>query len=110
MRRHPPDNPSWIVRSLVDSLLRSCGVLTPAECHIVVSLLTEVENKELGLEQEAAKSTAQGLQFLAFPIVDRAVPASLWATRSLVEAARSVRVRFLDHLVVGPNEWKPVVG
>ena len=57
---------------------------------IIVSLLTQVENTELGLEQEAAKSTEQGLQFLSFPIVDRAVPASLWETRSFVEKLTTV--------------------
>ena len=56
-----------------------------SQIDIVVSLLTQVENNELGLEQEAAKSTEQGLQFLAFPIVDCAVPASLWETRKFVE-------------------------
>ena len=56
-----------------------------SQIDIVVSLLTQAENRELGLEKEAAKSMEQGLQFLVFPIVDRAVPSSLWETRMFVE-------------------------
>jgi len=47
---------------------------------IVVSLLTDDEVAELGLTEEAKLCRALGLQFLAFPIVDRGVPSSRRAT------------------------------
>jgi protein-tyrosine phosphatase len=46
----------------------------------VVSLLTDDEIADLDLTREAKLCQAQGLQFLAFPIVDRAVPSSRRAT------------------------------
>jgi protein-tyrosine phosphatase len=53
--------------------------------EIVISLLTNSENQDLGLTQEAATCAAQGIAFVAFPIADRAVPPSLREMRQLVE-------------------------
>jgi protein-tyrosine phosphatase len=47
-----------------------------AGLNVIVSLLTEDEIADLDLTQEAELSKAEGLQFLAFPIVDRSVPSS----------------------------------
>ena len=35
--------------------------------------------------------------------------ADVEATRAIVEAARSVRVRFLEHVVVGSRDWRPAL-
>lgn len=43
---------------------------------VVTSLLTPEEVLELGLQEEAARSRAEGLELHAFPIPDRGVPAS----------------------------------
>ncbi len=43
---------------------------------IIVSLLTDDEIADLELAQEAELCQAHGLQFLAFPIVDRSAPSS----------------------------------
>jgi len=51
---------------------------------VLVSLLTETENKELGLEREHAIATQKGLRFYSFPIEDRGVPASLSKAETLV--------------------------
>ncbi|NJR52838.1 MAG: tyrosine protein phosphatase [Leptolyngbyaceae cyanobacterium CSU_1_3] len=53
--------------------------------EIVISLLTPRESSELGLSQEAVVTSQQGIQFLSFPIPDRAVPASLRAMRAFTE-------------------------
>lgn len=52
---------------------------------VVVSLLTPHESSELGLNQEAAMSSQQGIQFLSLPIRDRAVPSSFGEMRTFVE-------------------------
>lgn len=43
---------------------------------VVTSLLTPEEVPELGLQEEAERSRAEGLEFHAFPIPDRGVPSS----------------------------------
>ena len=53
--------------------------------NMVVSLLTPHESNELGLSQEAIASTKQGIEFLSFPILDRAVPSSLGAMSRFIE-------------------------
>lgn len=53
--------------------------------EIVISLLTPRESSELGLSQEAVVTSQQGIQFLSFPIPDRAVPSSLSAMRTFTE-------------------------
>jgi protein-tyrosine phosphatase len=51
---------------------------------VVVSLLTESENSQLGLTDEARTTQSHGLAFLSFPIVDYSVPDSRNATLQLV--------------------------
>jgi protein-tyrosine phosphatase len=52
--------------------------------EVIVSLLTDDETVGLDLAQEAELCQVHGLQFLAFPIVDRGVPSSRWATLEFV--------------------------
>ena len=70
-----------------------------AGLDVVVSLLTHDENIELELNQEELLCQAQDIQFYAYPIPDRGVPASRRATADLVkelekmlEAGKSVAV------------------
>ena len=70
-----------------------------AGLDVVVSLLTQNENTEFELNQEEFLCRAQGIQFYAYPIPDRGVPASQKATTDLVrkletalEAGKSVAV------------------
>ena len=51
---------------------------------IVVSLLTSEEAKEFALAQEEESCRANGIEFLAFPVVDRGVPSSPAAALDLV--------------------------
>nr|WP_234346055.1 protein-tyrosine phosphatase family protein [Streptomyces sp. NRRL F-5755] len=63
--------------------LKNCGV------DILVCALTGPERDELGLANEPRKATAAGLQFVAIPIPDRAVPdrtTVLPTLRNLAEA------------------------
>jgi protein-tyrosine phosphatase len=46
-----------------------------AGVDVVVSLLEPEEAVDLDLEQEKARSEANGIEFYSFPLVDRAVPA-----------------------------------
>ena len=55
-----------------------------AGVNVVISLLTRDESAELGLNQEELLCRAQGIQFYAYPIQDRGVPASRKATADLV--------------------------
>ena len=50
----------------------------------VVSALTRAEIAELDLASEAALSEKAGIEFIAFPILDRSVPTSMRATLELV--------------------------
>ncbi len=50
----------------------------------IVSLLTNDEISDLDLGQEEKICRSYGLQFLAFPLVDRGVPASRRATRQFL--------------------------
>lgn len=51
----------------------------------VVSLLTEEEETELGLSQEAQIMESHGIQFHSFPIPDRDVPSSGSALAAMLE-------------------------
>jgi protein-tyrosine phosphatase len=51
---------------------------------VVVSLLTQSENEELNLDDEARLSKAKDIQFLSFPIEDRGVPSSSAKVEQLV--------------------------
>ena len=53
--------------------------------EVVVSLLTHAENTELELDREELLCQARGIQFYAYPIQDRGVPASRKATADLVQ-------------------------
>lgn len=53
--------------------------------EIVVSLLTQEENEELGLSQEAAFVRNHGLQFLNLSIPDLGVPGSRETAREFLE-------------------------
>lgn len=55
-----------------------------AGINVVVSMLTETDNAYLGLSDEAELCRSNGLQFISFPIEDRAVPDSLASTIELV--------------------------
>lgn len=61
-----------------------------AGLDVVVSLLTQDENIELELNQEEFLCQAQGIQFYAYPILDRGVPASRRATTDLVEKLEKI--------------------
>src|SRR5262245_61684867 len=54
--------------------------------NVLVCLLTRGESAQLGLEGEETCCDAAGLEFIAFPIADRGVPASFAAFDPLVEA------------------------
>ena len=56
-----------------------------AGIDVIVSLLTRAELAELHLQQERHHAEQAGLRFLAFPILDRSIPSSVWETRRLVE-------------------------
>jgi len=51
---------------------------------VVVSLLTQSENDELKLKDEATFSKLRGIRFLSFPIEDRGVPPSSAKVEQLV--------------------------
>jgi protein-tyrosine phosphatase len=51
----------------------------------VVSLLEKEEIEELGLERESALCHEKGIDFIAFPIPDRGVPASLEDASTLAQ-------------------------
>jgi len=55
-----------------------------AGIDVVVSMLTEAENLQLGLTAEAELCRSNGLHFISFPIKDCGVPNSLDATLQLV--------------------------
>lgn len=52
--------------------------------EVVVSLLTDEENAELGLSDEADVAQRNGLTFISYPINDYSVPSSREATFQLV--------------------------
>lgn len=55
-----------------------------ASVHVVVSLLCNLEELELGLTEEADVVQRNGLRFISFPIEDYAVPSSEDALRRLL--------------------------
>jgi protein-tyrosine phosphatase len=57
-----------------------------AGLDVIVSLLTPEEANELRLQDEAARSRDQGLDFHSFPIPDRGVPESRAAMGELLDA------------------------
>jgi protein-tyrosine phosphatase len=71
-----PRGREWLEDDL--RALRAAGV------DILVSALTADEVAELGLDREARLCDAIGIEYVSFPIVDRAVPASVAETADLV--------------------------
>lgn len=70
-----------------------------AGLDVVVSLLELAEQDELELTEEASRAEAHEIEFVSFPILDRAVPQSLSATaaslaklRDALEAGKNVGV------------------
>lgn len=57
--------------------------------HLVLSLLTPEEERELDLRQEADETRAQGLEFLSFPIADRQVPRSESKLATVLESLKT---------------------
>src|ERR1700720_3036154 len=55
-----------------------------AGIDVVVSLLMNEEMAELGLAGEAQLCRANGVEYVAFPVLDRGVPSSAKATAELV--------------------------
>lgn len=51
--------------------------------NVIVSLLTDSENRELDLRREADIATEKGIQFYSLPIQDRGVPSSLSSIENL---------------------------
>jgi protein-tyrosine phosphatase len=68
-----------------DWLADELRVFRHAGIDVVVSLLTETEVGELGLEHEQEACQAAGISFIEFPIPDRAVPASRQSFRILID-------------------------
>lgn len=50
----------------------------------MISLLTVAENHELGLQNEQVLYEQHGIQFLAFPIINRSIPDSVWEAKQIV--------------------------
>jgi protein-tyrosine phosphatase len=71
-----PRGEDWLSDEVQD--WRATGI------DVVVSLLTESENADLGLAEEARAIQGHGLGFVSFPITDYSVPASREATLKLV--------------------------
>jgi protein-tyrosine phosphatase len=61
-----------------------------AGLEVMVSLLTQEEEADLDLTQEAELSQASGIQFMKFPIPDRSVPLSRRATLALLKDLRQL--------------------
>lgn len=68
-----------------DWLLDELTSLHEQGVNTIVSLLTDDEVRELGLEAEESACTRVGLRFRSFPIPDRELPSSLGAARSFAD-------------------------
>lgn len=73
-----PRGGDWLEDEVLD--WRRIGIDT------VVSLLTQEEEMELGLEDEAAEARKQDLTFISYPIQDRGVPSDPSTLPTLLEA------------------------
>ncbi|MGH8672308.1 MAG: hypothetical protein ACREUA_09810 [Burkholderiales bacterium] len=72
-----PRSGEWLTDDVVGWF--DCGLRT------VVSLLEPQEVHEFGLDDESLLCRAHGLEFISFPIRDRAVPASFRGLAALVD-------------------------
>jgi len=77
-----PRGGDWLEEEVRES--RLAGV------DVIVSLLTSDEIEELDLVQEARFARENGIHYLAFPIMDRGVPASRRATLELAKTLESL--------------------
>jgi protein-tyrosine phosphatase len=68
-----------------DWLADEIAALRQAGVDVLVSLLTPTETAELDLTEEVAECSRQALEFLALPIEDRGVPASMTQVAALVD-------------------------
>ena len=59
-----------------DELPEELWGLRSAGAHIIVSLLTAAEQREVGLREEAARCRAAGLEYVSYPIEDRSIPST----------------------------------
>jgi protein-tyrosine phosphatase len=57
-----------------------------AGINVVVSLLEQEEVRELGIGREADLCREQGIEFISFPVPDRAVPAAFRETMALSQS------------------------
>lgn len=64
-----------------------------AGVDVVVSLLTQDEDSELGLIDEQTSVQQHGLSFIGFPIPDYSVPGSMTTTRQLVSEIQDCLAR-----------------
>ena len=60
--------------------------LAEARVDVLVSLLTNEENQELGLTEEVHIARSRALNFVSFPVADYGVPNSLEGVFGLVES------------------------
>lgn len=67
-----------------DWLLDEIKGFAESGIDIVVSLLNDDENHELGLSEEASLAAQHGLRFVSFPIADYGVPVSVEAFSRVV--------------------------
>ena len=75
-----------------DWLCEEIGALSREGIDILVSLLTDAEAEELGLNDESAEYAAAGISFVNVPIPDRLVPSDTNAfLRNVEELATRVR-------------------
>jgi protein-tyrosine phosphatase len=95
-------NSPWTGRLAIMSRPRGGDWLedgSSAGIDVVVSTLTKDEIAELDLKNEEALCRANGMEYIAFPIVDRGVPMSFQATVEMLQhsekklaAGRSVAI------------------
>lgn len=69
-----------------DGLIEDLGALRSAGVDVLVSCLTEQDEKRWGLEREFFEAQAAGLEFLQHPIVDHDVPRSTEETLAFAGA------------------------
>lgn len=88
----PIPNQSWLGKLYVaprprggDWLCDETARWRKSGIQTVLSLLTQEEESELGIQDEATEVTKQGMRFISFPIPDRSVPASSTAAVEVLD-------------------------
>jgi protein-tyrosine phosphatase len=78
-----------------DWLCEEISALSREGINVLVSMLTEEESNELGLNRESAECEAAAIKFVNFPILDRSVPSDrdrfLCSVEQLVEMVSAGR-------------------